>query len=85
MRVPINVKSPDNTSKWQMGFNSAFKGLTDRPTYKNALVVPRAGPTNVTAVPAVSVFYHKTGLFCVLRLAPSTSIGTIDVYPATAF
>jgi hypothetical protein len=24
---PINVKSPNNTSKWQMGFNSAFKGL----------------------------------------------------------
>jgi hypothetical protein len=21
------VKSPNNTSKWQMGFNSAFKGL----------------------------------------------------------
>jgi hypothetical protein len=25
---PINVKSPDNTSKWQMGFNSAFKEVT---------------------------------------------------------
>ena len=24
---PINVKSPNNTSKWQMGINSAFKGL----------------------------------------------------------
>jgi hypothetical protein len=23
----INVKSPNNTSKWQIGFNSAFKGL----------------------------------------------------------
>jgi hypothetical protein len=27
MHGPINVKSPNNTSKWQMGFNSAFKGL----------------------------------------------------------
>jgi hypothetical protein len=27
MYVPINVKSPNNTSKWQMGFNLAFKGL----------------------------------------------------------
>jgi hypothetical protein len=27
MHVPINVKSPNNNSKWQMGFNSAFKGL----------------------------------------------------------
>jgi len=27
MHVPINIKSPNNTSKWQMGFNCAFKGL----------------------------------------------------------
>jgi hypothetical protein len=27
MHGPINVKSPNNTSKWQMGFNSAFKGF----------------------------------------------------------
>jgi hypothetical protein len=27
MHEPINVKSPNNISKWQMGFNSAFKGL----------------------------------------------------------
>jgi hypothetical protein len=27
MHLPINVKSPDNINKWQMGFNSAFKGL----------------------------------------------------------
>jgi hypothetical protein len=27
MHVPINVKSSNNISKWQMGFNSAFKGL----------------------------------------------------------
>ena len=27
MHVPIKVKSPNNMSKWQMGFNSAFKGL----------------------------------------------------------
>jgi hypothetical protein len=27
MQAPINVKSPNNISKWQMGFNSAFKGL----------------------------------------------------------
>ena len=24
----LKVKSPNNTSKWKMGFNSAFKGLT---------------------------------------------------------
>jgi hypothetical protein len=27
MQLPINVKSLNNISKWQMGFNSAFKGL----------------------------------------------------------
>jgi hypothetical protein len=27
MHGPINVKSPNNTSKWQLGFNSAFKEL----------------------------------------------------------
>ena len=27
MHGPINVKSPNSISKWQMGFNSAFKGL----------------------------------------------------------
>jgi hypothetical protein len=29
MHLPIKVKSPNNISKWQMGFNSAFKGLKD--------------------------------------------------------
>ena len=28
MHGPMNVKFPNNTSKCQMGFNSAFKGLT---------------------------------------------------------
>jgi hypothetical protein len=32
MHGPINVKSPNNTSKWQMGFNSAFKGLKKSST-----------------------------------------------------
>jgi hypothetical protein len=27
MHVLINVKSSNNISKWQVGFNSAFKGL----------------------------------------------------------
>jgi hypothetical protein len=27
MHGPINVKSPNNISKWQIRFNSAFKGL----------------------------------------------------------
>jgi len=27
MHILVKVKSPNNTTKWQMGFNSAFKGL----------------------------------------------------------
>jgi len=27
MHGTINVKSPNNISEWQMGFNSGFKGL----------------------------------------------------------
>jgi hypothetical protein len=27
MHLPINVKSPNNISKWQVGFNSVFKRL----------------------------------------------------------
>jgi hypothetical protein len=27
MHGPMNVKFPNNTNKWQMEFNSAFKGL----------------------------------------------------------
>jgi hypothetical protein len=30
MHGPINVKSPNNISKWQVGFNSAFKRLSYR-------------------------------------------------------
>ena len=34
MTVPINVKSPKNISEWQMGFNSAFKGLISNLMHK---------------------------------------------------
>jgi hypothetical protein len=35
MHGPINVKSPNNISKWQMGFNSAFKGLKQSGKYES--------------------------------------------------
>jgi hypothetical protein len=37
MQVSINVKYPDNISKWQMGFNSAFKGLIASSVYEVVL------------------------------------------------
>jgi hypothetical protein len=30
MHLPINVKSPNNISKWRMGINSAFKVLSKK-------------------------------------------------------
>jgi hypothetical protein len=36
MHVLINVKSSNNISKWQMGFNSAFKGLMYRREVNSA-------------------------------------------------
>jgi hypothetical protein len=33
MRGPINVKSPNNITNWQMRFNSAFKGLNPSGYY----------------------------------------------------
>jgi hypothetical protein len=33
MHGPMNVKFPNNISKWQMEFNSAFKGLTELCVY----------------------------------------------------
>jgi hypothetical protein len=41
MHGPINVKSPNNISKWQLGFNSAFKGLIYQAQLVN--VVYQAG------------------------------------------
>jgi hypothetical protein len=41
MHGPINVKSPNNTSKWQMGFSSAFKWLKKKLKVKFSLSTPR--------------------------------------------
>jgi hypothetical protein len=53
MHGPINVKSPNNTSKWQMGFNSAFKGLN------NENYVDSTGAWNVIWGVSCSVSHHK--------------------------
>jgi hypothetical protein len=42
MHGPIKVKSPNNVSKWQMGINSAFKGLReDTRTKLNGTKTPQ--------------------------------------------
>jgi hypothetical protein len=46
MRGPINVKSPNNITNWQMRFNSAFKGLTDISTFDVILLRLLTAPLN---------------------------------------
>jgi hypothetical protein len=52
MHVPINVKSPNNISKWQMGFNSAFKRLIGRLSLDllQDCIKPRRSLNNVAGV-----------------------------------
>jgi hypothetical protein len=43
MHLPINVKSPNNISKCQVGFNSAFKGLTGaQESHLQTVMIPEA-------------------------------------------
>jgi hypothetical protein len=39
MHGPMNVKFPNNTSKWQMEFNSAFKGLNKGTNFKGGMQI----------------------------------------------
>jgi len=41
MHGPINVKSPNNTSERQTGFNSAFKGLMNSHVSYSEFRVPK--------------------------------------------
>jgi hypothetical protein len=64
MHVPINAKSPNNSSKWQMGFNSAFKGLNKwtqwiRKGSPTQEVVPAHPPAWQCQTPHLSA--HKGG------------------------
>jgi hypothetical protein len=53
MHGPINVKSPNNISEWQMEFNSAFEGLKlklKQSHYRpgQALSVPGGGCSQIS-------------------------------------
>jgi hypothetical protein len=65
MHGPINVKSPNNNCKWQMGFNSAFKGLISLHV---ALAVCQLRFLNVLEVRGLN-------LFIVSRKCAGTQIG----------
>jgi hypothetical protein len=47
MHVLINVKSPNNISKWQTGFNSVFKGLMGLVSLPSHYFV---GPPNLAGI-----------------------------------
>ena len=51
MYVPINVKSPNNISKWQMGFNSVFKGLNSLRNVGRDMGSSTLGEARVGSVP----------------------------------
>jgi hypothetical protein len=62
MHGPINVESPNNTSKWQMGFNSAFKGLITQTALNLAVPVGDVTYTGLQNVKAVCILpYHLEG------------------------
>jgi hypothetical protein len=70
MHGPINVKFPNNTSKWQMGFNSAFKGLIfveDLQRLSAAVLLFGSIVTLLTQVPQSLLFVEFVASVIVLR------------------
>jgi hypothetical protein len=68
MHLPINVKFPNNISKWQMGFNSVFKGLIVLPLFcavQEVLVpasyIPLPKLVTVVLIASVASRYFQTG------------------------
>jgi hypothetical protein len=67
MHGPINVESPNNTSKWQMGFNSAFKGLMQYCCWMYRLIVTACRHSQtVYRSPLLFVYF---AMYCVRTLA----------------
>jgi len=83
MHRPINVKSPNNTSKWQMGFNSAFKGLsTTLATITCPILISRMKRTaemNVGIFPC-SKIPPPPPFVCLSREAPPFTQTVVVVY-----
>jgi hypothetical protein len=60
MHGPINVKSPNNISKCQVGFNSAFKGLISFASRSTTEPLPSRFLYQIF----VSVFYSVEAYEC---------------------
>jgi hypothetical protein len=61
----INVKFPNNTSKWQMGFNSGFKGLISWIAVCSRISTKTEGKTWFNESRAI---YVKRGDVCIVLL-----------------
>jgi len=60
---------PNNASKWQMGFNSAFKGLTQCPKNTGRVFAPSPlQPPDVTPMGPRFPTWQFTSLTCVLHV-----------------
>ena len=58
----INVKSPINTSKWQMGFNSAFNGLICK-----YIPLAEEGSCSINGTTKEVFVGHQTSLYCTVK------------------
>jgi hypothetical protein len=65
MHGPINVKSPNNISKWQMGFNSAFTGLIFCTPFRAFLMSALRGTLDISNLCIALLSKMK----CVLRVS----------------
>jgi hypothetical protein len=60
MHGSVNVKSPNNTSKWLMGLNSAFKGLINK-VFSHTYVIKLRSSYEINLAHFNWLFYNSTG------------------------
>jgi hypothetical protein len=70
----MNVKSPNNTSKWQMGFNSAFKVLRS-PLERNNLLFQTFKIVFLAGVPYNFIFVRCSRLHNIIPAFVTQSKG----------
>jgi hypothetical protein len=63
MHGPINVKSPNNTSKWQMGFNSLFKGLMGQSSSASSPIYIGKSNENFNVEEATKAQRRSSGIY----------------------
>jgi hypothetical protein len=62
MHGPINVKSPNNISKWQMGFNPPFKGLISFHNIKSVAELKQLGLSYFTVFKHCNIKKGRTDI-----------------------